>query len=258
MLKAILTASLLLALGAHLQAQQKNPAAEQSVRDNININAFNVTGSRFMYGMDEDPGKLLGDIYLDTAFRYSTVFFYREVVKKIDPKMADSVSGYRVRLDLREHVLEFVVGDVVKGIEENAIRKVIYKAPEANYPTTLVNTREFTGGVPEKVKGFVQQLSSGKVEVFKFNDLNLRQPTYNPAVAAGDKNAYYYQQAAYFYRDASNALVPVKAKNKKALLELLSKRRAAVESFLEKTGNTLKTDEELIQVLAFYNQQDVP
>lgn len=258
MLKAILTASLLLVLGTHLGAQQKNSAAEQSVRDNFNINAFNVTGGRFMYGLDEDPGKLLGDIYLDTAFQYSTVFFYREIVKKIDPRMADSVSGYRVRLDLREHVIEFVVGDVVKGIEANAIRKVVYKAPDASHPTVLVNCREFTGGVPEKVKGFVQQLSSGKVEVFKFNDLNLRQPTYNPAVAAGDKNAYYYQQASYYYRDASNALVPVKAKNKKALLELLSKRRAAVESFLKKTGNTLKTDEELIQVLAFYNQQDVP
>jgi hypothetical protein len=258
MLKAILTASLLLLFGARLLAQQKNPAAEQSVRDNINLNAFNVTGSRFMYGIDEDPGKLLGDIYLDTAFQYSTVFFYKDIVKKIDPRMADSVSGYRVRLDLREHVLEFVVGNVVKGIEENAIRKVVYKAPEATGPIVLVNAREFTGGVPEKIKGFVRQLSSGDVEVFKYNDLNLRQPTYNPAVAAGDKNAYYYQQATYFYRDASNTLVPVKAKNKKALLELLSKRRAAVESFLEKTGNNLKTDEELIQVLAFYNQKDVP
>lgn len=210
-----------------------------------------------MYGIAESPGKLLGDIYLDTGFHVSTVFFYPEVVKQFDPKAADSVSGYPVRLDLREHVVEFKVSNAVKGIEPRAVRKIEYKLPHASRPTLLINTREFTT-VPEQVFGFVEQLCSGSLEVYKFSVLNLKKPTYHAALSSGDKNAYYYKQPLYLYRNTQNALIPFKAKNKKALLELLSKKRAAVESQLEKTENYLKSEEDIIRILEFYNQSVIP
>lgn len=236
-----------------LYAQQKSGTTQQSVRDNINLNAFTVSSSRIMYGIPDSPGQLLGDIYLDTAFQVSTVYFYPEVVKKYDPKAADSISGYPFRLDLREHVVEFLVSNTIKGVEPRAIRKITYRTP-SDEEVTLVNSREFSA-LPEKVFGFVQQLSQGAVEVYKFPKLNMRKPTYNAALSSGDKNAYYYQEGVYMFKNSNNALLEIKAKNKKALLDLLSKQRQAVETFMDKTGNNLKTDEDLIKVLAFYNNR---
>lgn len=236
-----------------LSAQQKQASTQQSVRDNINLNAFTVSNARIMYGIAESPGQLLGDIYLDTAFQTSTVYFYPEVVKKYDSKAADSISGYPFRLDLREHVVEFLVSNAVKGVEARAIKKITYQS-EPGTIVTLVNTREFSA-LPEKIFGFVQQLSEGAIEVYKFSRLQMKKPTYNAALSSGDKNAYYYQEGVYMYKDSKNALQLVKAKNKKALLELLSRQAQAVENYMEKTGNNLKTDQDLMKILAFYNDR---
>ncbi len=241
-------------LGSWSLLGQKEKNLVQSTKDNFNYSAFSPNSTRIMYGIAEEPGRLLGDIYLDSAFHKSTVFFYPEVVKGYDPNASDSISGYDLRVDLREHVVEFVIGEFVKGIEPRAIRKITYQRKGATQPTVLVNTREYAG-VPEKVFGFVEVLSSGEVEVVKFSELKLRKPNYNPALVSGDKNAYYYKQPVYMYVDAQRTLIPFKAKNKKELLELLRKRASAVEKFIDDNEISLKTDADLIRVLEFYNKK---
>lgn len=254
MQQRILILFALMVLGHWSLLGQKEKNLVQSTKDNFNYSAFSPSSTRIMYGIAEEPGRLLGDIYLDSAFHKATVFFYPEVVKGYDPNASDSISGYDLRIDLREHVVEFVIGEFVKGVEPRAIRKITYQRRGAVHPTVLINTREFAG-VPEKVFGFVEVLSSGEVEVMKFSELKLRKPTYSPALVSGDKNAYYYKQPLYLYADAQRTLIPFKARNKKELLELLRKRASAVEKFMDDNEISLKTDADLMRVLEFYNKK---
>jgi hypothetical protein len=88
----------------------------QSTRDDLNYGEFRPNNLAPRYGIAEKPGKLLGNIHLDTTFRKSAIVFFKEVVKRYDPNASDSISGYKMRINLLEKLVEFQIGELVKGI----------------------------------------------------------------------------------------------------------------------------------------------
>ena len=86
----------------------------QSTRDDLNYGEFRPNNLAPRYGIAEKPGKLLGNIHLDTTFRKSAVVFFKDVVRRYDPDASDSISGYKMRINLLEKLVEFQIGDLVK------------------------------------------------------------------------------------------------------------------------------------------------
>lgn len=95
----------------------------QATRDEFNYGEFRPNNSAPIYGIAEKPGKLMGNIYLDSIFRSSAVVFFKEIVKRYDPNASDSIAGYKLRINLLEKLVEFKMNGGIKGIDNMAIKK---------------------------------------------------------------------------------------------------------------------------------------
>lgn len=224
----------------------------QSTRDAFNsgrIGLFDPNSSAAtLYGIAEGSGIVEGDIYLDTAFRQANIIFYQEVVRRYDPKASDSIGGYPVRIDLRNFVVEFKLGEIVKGIEPTAIRRIYLNQGE---PERYWNVGEFSGR-PEGLEGFVKILAAGPLTIVKGYALDFIKPTYHAALAVGEKNARYVRKEAYYYARGQGNLVKFKPKRKE-LLGLMADKVEALSAYLASSNNTLATEQEVAALVAYYN-----
>jgi hypothetical protein len=234
----------------------QNTQMAQSTRDAINfgqIGNFNPNSSASMiYGISDTPGEVIGEIYLDSSFLKSSIVFYREIVKRYDSNASDSIAGYPVRIDLRNYLVEFKLGEAVKSIDPLAIRKVYYQRPGQIAPSVFWNVDEFNDR-PDDLKGFVEMLAVGKLKVVKSYSLLYIRPTYNAALSVGDKNAKYFKRYAYYYADAKSNLIKFKPKRKE-LLALMADKASLVIQYINEKKLTLDSDEEIKMVLNFYNK----
>ena len=96
----------------------------QTTRDEFNYGEFRPNNAAPIYGIAEKPGKLMGNIYLDSIFRNSSVVFFKEIVKRYDPNASDSIAGYKMRINLLEKLVEFKMKGGIKGIDNMAIKKI--------------------------------------------------------------------------------------------------------------------------------------
>jgi hypothetical protein len=234
----------------------QNTQMTQSTRDAINygqIGNFNPNSTASMvYGIADTPGEVIGEIYLDSSFLKSSIVFYREIIKHYDSNASDSIAGYPVRIDLRNYLVEFKLGEAVKSIDPMAIRKVYYQRPGQIAPSVFWNVDEFNDR-PDDLKGFVEMLAVGKLKVVKSYSLLYIRPTYNAALSVGDKNAKYFKRYAYYYVDAKSNLIKFKPKRKE-LLALMSDKASLVIQFMDEKKLTLDSDQDIKMVLNFYNK----
>lgn len=234
----------------------QNPQMAQSTRDAINygqIGNFNPNSTASMvYGIADTPGEVVGEIYLDSSFLQSSIVFYREIIKRYDSNASDSIAGYRVRIDLRNYLVEFKLGETVKGIDPLAIRKIYYQRLGQSANSIFWNVEEFNNR-PDELNGFVEMLSVGKLKVVKSYSLLYVKPTYNAALSVGDKNAKYFKRYTYYYADAKSNLIKFKPKRKE-LLALMSDKASLVIQFMDDKKLTLESDQDIKSVLSFYNK----
>ena len=111
----------------------------QTTRDEFNYGEFRPNNSLPIYGITEKPGKLMGNIYLDSIFRSSSVVFFKEIVKRYDPNASDSIAGAKMRINLLEKLVEFKMRGGIKGIDNMAIKKIQTFDPAGNILKTYIN-----------------------------------------------------------------------------------------------------------------------
>jgi len=225
----------------------------QSTRDNLNYGNFVPNPQRSaIYGIEQPKGSVKGDVYLDSAWHIAEIFFYPEVVRRYDANASDSVGGYKVRVEVVDYTVEFLVDSKGKAVEESAIRKVIWN--DRKEQTTLVNTRQY--GISDDLKGFFEVLSEGPLTVLKYTRITLLKPTYNIALDVGEKDYRILKKADYYYLREGKGAKPEKFKySKSTLLELMKNKKAQVEKYVEENNLNLKQEADLRKVLNFYNQE---
>lgn len=224
----------------------------QSTRDNMNYGNFVPNPQRStIYGIEQRKGSVKGDVYLDSAWHVAEIFFYPEVVRRYDANASDSVGGYKVRVEVVDYTVEFLIENKGKAVEESAIRKV--KWNDKKEQTTLVNTRQY--GISDDLKGFFEVLSEGTLTVLKYTRITLLKPTYNIALDVGEKDYRILKKADYYYLREGKGAKPEKFKfSKSNLLELMKNKKPQVEKYVEDNNLNLKQEADLRQVLNFYNQ----
>lgn len=247
MRKKLLCWMLFLTAFYHLKAQEFT----QSLRDDLNYGSFKLSPQRStIYGVEGSKGTVQGDVYLDSAWHTAELFFYPEVVRRYDPEASDSVGGYKVRVEVVDYTVEFLIDNTVKAIEENAVKKLRWQTN--NKVVKLVNTRQYSGA--EDVKGFYEILSEGQLTVLKYTRIQVIQPTFNVALNVGTKDAKLIQKPEYYYVKGTQSTTLTKFKpTKSALLDLMNNKKTSVEKYLKTNDLSLKEEQDLVKVLNFYN-----
>lgn len=225
----------------------------QTTRDEFNYGEFRPNNLAPIYGITEKPGKLMGNIYLDSIFRTSSVVFFKEIVKRYDPNASDSIAGAKMRINLLEKLVEFKMKGGIKGIDNMAIKKIQTFDPAGNVIKTYINGKTL-GIVPSGEDHFYDLVFDGHfLKIVSLSMLKKKEPTYHVALSVGDKNAYYYFKTIYFAKSMLTNWEEIN-NNKKAYVDLTGSKRKQMESYLQQNQLNLKMDSEIRRFFQYYEK----
>ena len=225
----------------------------QTTRDEFNYGEFRPNNSVPIYGIAEKPGKLMGNIYLDSIFRSSAVVFFKEIVKRYDPSASDSIAGYKLRINLLEKLVEFKMNGGIKGIDNMAIKKIQTFDPAGNILKTYINGKML--GIDSIGEDhFYDLVFDGLfVKVVSLSVLKKKEPTYHVALSIGDKNAYYYLKTIYYAKIENGNWKEIQ-NNKNAWLDLTGSRAKWMSSYLQQNQLNLKLTSDLRQFFQYFDK----
>lgn len=225
----------------------------QTTRDEFNYGEFRPNNSAPIYGIAEKPGKLMGNIYLDSIFRSSAVVFFKEIVKRYDPNASDSIAGYKLRINLLEKLVEFKMNGGIKGIDNMAIKKIQTFDPAGNILKTYINGKML--GIDSIGEDhFYDLVFDGLfVKVVSLSVLKKKEPTYHVALSIGDKNAYYYLKTTYYAKIENGNWKEIQ-NNKNAWLDLTGSRAKWMSSYLQQNQLNLKLTSDLRQFFQYFDK----
>lgn len=225
----------------------------QTTRDEFNYGEFRPNNSAPIYGIAEKPGKLMGNIYLDSIFRSSAVVFFKEIVKRYDPNASDSIAGYKLRINLLEKLVEFKMKGGIKGVDNMAIKKIQTLDPAGNILKTYINGKVLDiDSVGEE--GFYELIFDGPtLKVVSLALLKKKEPTYHVALSIGDKNAYYYLKTIYYAKIEHGNWEEIQ-NNKNAWLDLTGSKEKRMESYLQQNQLNLKLTSDLRQFFQYFDK----
>lgn len=225
----------------------------QTTRDEFNYGEFRPNNSLPIYGITEKPGKLMGNIYLDSIFRSSSVVFFKEIVKRYDPNASDSIAGAKMRINLLEKLVEFKMRGGIKGIDNMAIKKIQTFDPAGNILKTYINGK--TLGIDSAGEDdFYELIFDGPtLKVVSLAQLKKKEPTYHVALSVGDKNAYYYLKTKYFAKSMKGDWEEIQ-NNKNAWINLTGSKEKRMESYLQQNQLNLKLTSDLRQFFQYFNK----
>ncbi|MFY8010736.1 MAG: hypothetical protein ACOVRG_02030 [Saprospiraceae bacterium] len=225
----------------------------QTTRDEFNYGEFRPNNSVPIYGIAEKPGKLMGNIYLDSIFRSSAVVFFKEIVKRYDSNASDSIAGYKLRINLLEKLVEFKMNGGIKGIDNMAIKKIQTFDPAGNILKTYINGKML--GIDSIGEDhFYDLVFDGLfVKVVSLSVLKKKEPTYHVALSIGDKNAYYYLKTIYYAKIENGNWKEIQ-NNKNAWLDLTGSRAKWMSSYLQQNQLNLKLTSDLRQFFQYFDK----
>lgn len=225
----------------------------QTTRDEFNYGEFRPNNSAPIYGIAEKPGKLMGNIYLDSIFRSSAVVFFKEIVKRYDPNASDSIAGYKLRINLLEKLVEFKMNGGIKGVDIKAIKKIQTFDPAGNTLKTYINGQSL--GIDSVGEDhFYDLVYDGLfVKVVSLSVLKKKEPTYHVALSMGDKNAYYYLKTTYFAKIENGKWSEIQ-NNKNTWLDLTGSREKVMSSYLQQNQLNLKLTSDLRQFFQYFDK----
>jgi len=225
----------------------------QTTRDEFNYGEFRPNNTAPIYGIAEKPGKLMGNIYLDSIFRSSAVVFFKEIVKRYDSNASDSIAGYKLRINLLEKLVEFKMNGGIKGIDNMAIKKIQTFDPAGNILKTYINGKML--GIDSIGEDhFYDLVFDGLfVKVVSLSVLKKKEPTYHVALSIGDKNAYYYLKTIYYAKIENGNWKEIQ-NNKNAWLDLTGSRAKWMSSYLQQNQLNLKLTSDLRQFFQYFDK----
>lgn len=224
---------------------QPNPGMTQTTRDRINLSNLAIPNTGVLFGFEGEPGRTVGDIYLDSTWQAGNVKFYGRLTPS-----TDSLAGVPVRLDLMTNTVEIRAG-------ARDVR--VAKAPTVRYVdlnnrlggnSRFINVREYRGEA-DGLSGFFEHLSAGRLDLLAHPTVYVRRSTYNPALNTGSKDEEIRKKTDWYIARDGRAVrfTP----GRKALLELMADRKEAMETFLKSAAPDLKTRTGLLATVRHYN-----
>jgi hypothetical protein len=181
-----------------------------------------------------------GDPYLWTTWSPGSVTLYRE-------NKTFELAG--LKYDVLNYGLDvYFDADRIKSLDGNLVQAFEYRDSLTQLPHRFVNAKDFTrDGVP--VKGFLEVLCWGKVDVYAFTEATMLKPNYNMAIGSGSKNYIISKKRVLLY-SPGNELRPL---SKKELSKIWSEREAEMNRFQKVNKLNTSRDRDLMLMVDYFN-----
>jgi hypothetical protein len=188
--------------------------------------------------LPKQKGNLQGNPYLYKDFQSGVVKFKGE---NVEYKVA------QMRYNALYDYIEVKHKDKVQVIDGNKIDAMILNV--AGRKKIFLSTRLYQiEGKP--MRGFLQRLSRGSVQLMKRVDTYLKKATYNVALNVGDNFDKIIQNNEYYFLNKRNLY---KVKSKKSIYKYFAKTGFNAKSYAKLHKLNLKEERAKRQLLAAYN-----
>jgi hypothetical protein len=244
-----LLAPVLLVLGVtiHSPAFAQTEALEKTIRatniQELLRNRPNFVGGNMIYGIPDEPKRLLGNYYLDPKWNKATLMLYKE--DKIIPDRL-------VRYNIASNQFEVIApgADEVTTIPGLRVQNLVWIDSVHQVPRYFVNGMDYKEeGVP--VSGFYEVLVDGELPLVRRTVASVKRSNYNTALMVGNKNDEIKKKNIYYYVvDGEVMEVPRK---RKQLIKVFEDKADEVQRFMEESQVNLKDNSGLYMVFSYYN-----
>ncbi|MBL7851342.1 MAG: hypothetical protein JNN04_10605 [Cyclobacteriaceae bacterium] len=181
-----------------------------------------------------------GDSYLWKNWSPGSLTLYRE-------NKTYEISG--LKYDVLNFGLDiYFESDKIKSLDGNLVQSFEYKDSVTQIPHRFVNGKNFTrDGAP--VRGFLEVLCWGKVDVYAFTEATLLKPNYNVAIGSGSKNYQIYKKRVLLYSTATE----LRSLSRKELETLWSERADEMKKFQKINKLNPSRERDLMLMVDYFN-----
>jgi hypothetical protein len=195
-----------------------------------------------LYGIPFPPGKVIGDTYLSTDWKYATVLLYE------NDKM---IEGVPTRYDVATNELEFNAKNGIKVLPGNKIRNFVWVDTQINEPGFFINAREFKNIDNVPLDGFYQVLSDGAMPLLKRTKITVKKADYNAALSVGSRDDKILKIYELFY--AKDNIVYKIPSNAKKLVSVFGDKSSEMKKYIDDNSLAAGKEQDLIKIFEYYN-----
>lgn len=181
-----------------------------------------------------------GDPYLWTTWSPGNIVLYRENKSFDIPTLKYDVLNYGMDILFDKDKLKSLDGDLIQSFS--------YTDSITQIPHRFVNAKDYTrDGVP--MKGFLEVLCWGKVDVYAYTEATLLKPNFNMVLSTGNKNYEIVKKKSLLY-SPGNELRPL---SKKELQRLWSEREEEMTKFQKINKLNISRERDLMLMIDYFN-----
>lgn len=234
-------ATLILINCSLLQVAFCQSAMTNTTKDALN----NLSGSQkinpnsVMYGVPTAPSEIIGDFFYDSTFVESKVVLVGD----------KTVYETFARFDIKNDVLEIRSFGGNRWVEGNKISFFTLNQKNTLNPTLFLNVKNFICDEAKK-SGFFEVLQEGKGLILQYTKLNVRKPTYVPALGTGDLNSKVIREVEYFY--ATEGKAKKISSSKKSMIAIFGDKKDEMAKFISQNELDLKSRNGLSKLFNYY------
>ncbi len=195
-----------------------------------------------LYGIPLPEGKVIGDTYLDTRWKNSTILLYEK------EKM---IEGYPVRYDIYLDELEVKGKNGVKVLKGNKVKSFVWIDSLSRVPSFFVNGKEYQNEENVSYTGFFQVLTEGTLPLFKRTFIDIKKADYNIQFNVGSHDDKIIKKNE-FYVLKDNRVVALPSSRKKLVL-VFDDKSEAMEKYMKDNNLASHKEEHLKLIFEFYN-----
>jgi hypothetical protein len=244
-MKKLLSIILVVVWALNGYAQAVVPVNIRATNTLEHLFAFNgINNTDLLYGIPLPEGKVIGDIYLDTHWKNSTILLYDK------DKL---IEGYPARYDIYLDELEIMGKNGVKVLKGSQVRSFVWADSITRTPVYFVNAKDYRNEDNVEFTGFFQVLSDGSMPLFKKTTIDIKKADYNIQLNVGSHDDKILKKNK-FYAVKGKHVVGIPASRKK-FLTLFEGNSESVEQLIKDNNLTTSKEEHLEVIFQHYNSQ---
>lgn len=208
---------------------------------------FDLDGMSYtdmLYGIPLPEGKVVGDTYLSTHWKNSTILLYEK------DKL---IEGYPVRYDIQLDELEIKARNGIKVLKGSKIKSFVWADSITRIPEYFVNAKDYKNEDNVPFTGFFQVLADGTHPLFKKTFIDIKKADYNIRFNVGSHDDKILKKSE-FYTVKNNQVIELPAGRKK-LIMLFSDKSEEMEKFMKDNDLASNKEGHLKILFDHYNTQ---
>ncbi len=202
--------------------------------------AGGLSRSDVFYGIDIDPGRVLGDYYLDQKWNTASILMFDS--EKI-------IDGYPVKYDIEGDAIEVMVGKQIKLIKVSQVESMIWYDSITNVPRAFINAKGYSDSGTE-LSGLLEVLVDGNIPLIRKTTIWIKRPDYVPAFDVGSKDTKINKRETFYYAKGKTLF---EIKKRKQLITLFGDKGEEMDTYIKVNHLNIKEQRGLSNIFLHYN-----